>query len=63
MEEHVVDDRAILRKGFTGELWRSIEEIYTQILAHPFLAGLTDGALTEERFRFYVLQDAVYLRD
>ncbi len=51
------------RKGFTRELWRSIASIYDQILAHPFLRGLTDGTLSEERFRFYVLQDAVYLRD
>jgi thiaminase (transcriptional activator TenA) len=51
------------RRGFTNELWRSITSIYNEILAHPFLRGLTDGTLTEERFRFYVLQDAVYLRD
>ncbi len=55
--------RSIGREGFTGELWASIESIYTQILAHPFLAGLTDGTLSEERFRYYILQDAVYLRD
>jgi thiaminase/transcriptional activator TenA len=51
------------RGGFTGELWRSIEGIYAEILAHPFMRGLTDGTLTEERFRFYVLQDAYYLRE
>jgi thiaminase (transcriptional activator TenA) len=50
-------------RGFTNELWRSITSIYNEILAHPFLRSLTDGTLTEERFRFYVLQDAVYLRD
>jgi len=54
---------AMERKGFTNELWPSITPIYNQILAHPFLRGLTDGTLSEERFRFYVLQDAVYLRD
>ncbi len=51
------------REGFTEELWRSIEGVYAEILAHPFLRGLTDGTLPEERFRFYVLQDAVYLRE
>ena len=49
------------RKGFTGELWRSIEDVYAQILAHPFLTGLTDGTLAEECFRFYVLQLAIDL--
>src|SRR4051794_28518115 len=51
------------REGFTSELWRSITSIYDEILAHPFLRGLTDGTLPEERFRFYVLQDALYLRE
>lgn len=50
-------------QGFTTDLWRSIEDIYTEILAHPFLTGLTDGTLPEECFRHYVLQDALYLRD
>jgi len=50
-------------KGFTRELWRSITSVYDEILAHPFLRGLTDGTLSEERFRIYVLQDAVYLRE
>ncbi len=59
MSEH----RGVSRKGFTGELWRSIEGVYAEILAHPFLTGLTDGTLAEERFRFYVLQDALYLRE
>lgn len=51
------------RQGFTADLWRSIEDIYAEILVHPFLAGLTDGTLPEECFRHYVLQDALYLRD
>ena len=50
-------------RGFTADLWRSIDSIYADILDHPFLAGLADGTLPEERFRHYVLQDALYLRD
>jgi thiaminase/transcriptional activator TenA len=50
-------------RGFTNELWRSITSIYNEILVHPFLRGLTDGTLTEECFRFYILQDAIYLRE
>ncbi|ABG05698.1 transcriptional activator, TenA family [Rubrobacter xylanophilus DSM 9941] len=49
--------------GFTGELWRSIEGIYAAILDHPFIRGLTDGSLPRDRFRHYVVQDALYLRD
>ncbi|MCS7207503.1 MAG: thiaminase II [Dehalococcoidia bacterium] len=49
--------------AFSTTLWRSIEDIFSRILAHPFLQGLTDGTLPEEAFRFYVVQDALYLRD
>lgn len=49
--------------GFTEDLWRSIDTVYKEILAHPFLTGLTDGTLPQGCFRHYVLQDALYLRD
>ena len=48
---------------FTDELWVSIEPIYAAILRHPFIAGLTDGSLPRERFEFYAIQDALYLRE
>jgi len=51
------------RAPFTGELWQSIEPIYAAILRHPFIAGLTDGSLPRERFEFYAVQDALYLRE
>jgi thiaminase (transcriptional activator TenA) len=47
----------------TDRLWGSIDDIYKQILVHPFIEGLTDGSLEEDAFKFYVLQDALYLRD
>jgi thiaminase (transcriptional activator TenA) len=48
---------------FTTELWKSIETIYAAILRHPFIRGLTDGSLPRESFRFYIVQDALYLRE
>ena len=48
---------------FTAELWSSIEGIYAQILAHPFVRGLADGSLDRAAFRHYVVQDAHYLRE
>ncbi len=48
---------------FTDFLWNSIEGIYSEILQHPFIEGLADGSLDEGAFRFYVVQDALYLRD
>ena len=49
--------------AFTKELWQSIEPIYAAILRHPFLRGLTDGSLPRESFKFYAVQDALYLRE
>jgi thiaminase (transcriptional activator TenA) len=49
--------------GFSAELWKSIEPIYGAILRHPFIRGLGDGSLDRECFKFYVLQDALYLRE
>jgi thiaminase/transcriptional activator TenA len=45
----------------TDELWAAIEGLYDEILAHPFIRGLTDGRLDREAFRFYIVQDALYL--
>jgi thiaminase (transcriptional activator TenA) len=47
---------------FTDELWRGIADIYGAILAHPFLAGLTDGSLPADAFAYFVVQDALYLQ-
>ncbi len=46
---------------FTAELWASVAPIYEAILRHPFIKGLTDGSLPRDGFKFYVVQDALYL--
>ena len=42
-------------------LWSSIPDVYAAIIAHPFVRGLTDGSLPMERFKDYIVQDALYL--
>jgi thiaminase (transcriptional activator TenA) len=49
--------------SFTTELWKAITPIYAAILRHPFVTGLTDGSLPAESFRFYAVQDALYLKE
>jgi thiaminase (transcriptional activator TenA) len=49
--------------SFTRELWSAMTPIYEAILRHPFLTGLTDGTLPRAAFRFYAVQDALYLRE
>ena len=47
----------------TNRLWGSIDDTFKAILDHPFIEGLTAGSLRRDAFRFYVVQDALYLRD
>lgn len=47
----------------SAQLWSGIEDIYDAILVHPFVAGLTDGTLERDAFRYYMVQDALYLRE
>jgi hypothetical protein len=55
-------ENTAMTDSFSAELWRGITDIYDAILAHRFIAGLTDGSLPAGAFAFYVLQDALYLR-
>ncbi len=48
---------------FRDRMWAAIEPVFARILAHPFVAGLTDGSLPRDPFRHYVVQDALYLVD
>ncbi len=48
---------------FTDDLWDSIDDTWRAILEHPFMNGLTDGTLGRDAFRFYIVQDALYLVD
>jgi thiaminase/transcriptional activator TenA len=50
-------------RDFTRELWSRVETIYSSILSHAFIQGLTDGSLPRECFEFYVIQDSHYLRE
>ena len=42
-------------------LYESVKEIWQSYLQHPFVKGLGDGTLPEDAFRFYMLQDYLYL--
>lgn len=48
---------------WSQRLWESIEPLFDEILAHPFITGLTDGKLDAKVFAHYVAQDVHYLRD
>lgn len=41
--------------------WQTIEELYESILKMPFIKELSEGSLPQEKFRFYMAQDSLYL--
>ena len=47
----------------TSRLLNAAAGIWAEYLHHPFVKGLGDGTLDQEKFRFYMLQDYVYLFD
>ncbi|WP_185289302.1 thiaminase II [Chryseobacterium lactis] len=41
--------------------WQTIKELYESILKMPFIKELSEGSLPQEKFRFYMAQDSLYL--
>ena len=46
---------------FSSYLWRRAAPVWEAVSAHPFLTELQDGTLPIEKFRYYILQDYLYL--
>ncbi|NIA67817.1 thiaminase II [Pelagibius litoralis] len=46
---------------FSETAWQSIAPLYGKIADLPFNRELAAGSLSPERFRFYILQDSLYL--
>lgn len=49
--------------SFSNQLWQAIEPTYQKILAHSFIQEFITGTLSQQRFAFYLQQDAIYLQD
>ncbi len=43
------------------QLWASIDDVWSEILHHPFLQGLQGGTLDPAKFRYFLAQDYRYL--
>ena len=48
---------------FTDELRRTAAPIWEADLKHPFVRGMADGSLPTEKFKFYLIQDYLFLLD
>lgn len=49
--------------AFTDELYEAASGLWAAQLEHPFVRGLADGSLEEERFKRWVRQDYRYLKE
>ena len=47
--------------SFSEQLRSEAEPIWRQIFQHPFLKEIKNGTLPEETFRYYLIQDYLYL--
>jgi thiaminase (transcriptional activator TenA) len=48
---------------FSERLYGKLQPIWRQNHNHPFVQGMGDGTLEKEKFRFYMIQDYLYLID
>lgn len=47
----------------TERLLTATKDIWTAYHEHPFVRGIRDGTLDREKFRYYIIQDYLYLEE
>ncbi len=52
-----------MRKVTAQTFWDAAYPMIAVTEQHPFLVSMVDGSLEEENFKYYVVQDALYLKD
>lgn len=48
---------------FTDYLFEEVKELWDEYLQHPFLKELGEGTLDKEKFKRYLIQDYLYLKE
>ena len=43
------------------QMSKAVDGIWAEYYTHPFVKGIEDGTLDRERFRYYIIQDYLYL--
>jgi thiaminase/transcriptional activator TenA len=56
----MTSDQATVAR-FTDDLLAQTAQVWEKVHAHPFVRGLGDGSLRVESFRFYMVQDYLFL--
>lgn len=44
-------------------IYERAKTLWPRYLTHPFVTEMADGTLPKEKFRYYMVQDYLYLRD
>jgi thiaminase (transcriptional activator TenA) len=52
-----------MSKRSAQDFWDDASEMIKATEKHPFLVAMVDGSLDMANFRYYVVQDALYLQD
>ena len=47
----------------TKRLLSAVKEIWDAYNEHPFVLGIQDGTLDQEKFKYYIIQDFLYLEE
>ena len=47
----------------TERLMNAAKDIWQAYNEHPFVLGIQNGTLDKEKFRFYIIQDYLYLEE
>jgi thiaminase/transcriptional activator TenA len=45
----------------TEKMSKAVKDIWTEYYTHPFVKGIESGTLDKEKFRYYIIQDYLYL--
>lgn len=53
----------LIARAFADSLFEAVRPIWEAQLEHPFVQGIGDGTLDEERFKRWVRQDYLYLKE
>ena len=48
---------------FMDRCIEGVMDLWRGYLEHPFVKGIQDGTLDGERFRYYIVQDSIYLKE
>ena len=51
------------RVKLSERIYERAKALWPRYLTHPFVTEMADGTLPKEKFRYYMVQDYLYLRD